>query len=76
MRARILPLLIVVAVCSVPVLLPAQVDTGAIVGTVRDASGAVLPNANVTLTAVGTGIKTVVKTGSAGTYVATPLKIG
>jgi hypothetical protein len=54
----------------------AQVDTATVTGTVRDASGAVLPNATVTATEVDTGIRVAVKTTSKGEYVITPLKIG
>jgi len=54
----------------------AQVDTATIVGTVRDASGAVVPGATITATEVNTGIKTEVKSGPDGNYVITPLKIG
>jgi len=53
-----------------------QTDTGSIVGTVTDKSGASLPNAMVTVTNVGTNRKTVVKTDRQGTYVATSLQIG
>jgi outer membrane receptor protein involved in Fe transport len=53
-----------------------QTDTASIVGTVVDASGATLPNAVVTLVNLGTNLKTVAKTDSAGNYIATPLKIG
>jgi len=34
----------------------AQVDTGTIIGTVRDPSGAVVPNAKVTIRNTGTGL--------------------
>jgi Carboxypeptidase regulatory-like domain len=54
----------------------AQVDTATIVGTVKDASGAVIPGASITATEVNTGIKTDVKTDANGNYVITPLKIG
>jgi len=54
----------------------AQVDTAMVTGTVRDATGAVVPNAAVTATAVDTGINAAVKSGPDGTYVLTPLKIG
>ncbi len=54
----------------------AQVDTAAVTGTVRDSSGAVLPNAVVTATEMNTGIKTTAKTSSDSNYVITPLKIG
>lgn len=54
----------------------AQVDTATIVGTVKDASGAVVPNARITATEVNTGIKTTVQSSSNGNYVITPLKIG
>ena len=56
--------------------LHAQVDTATIVGTVQDSSGAVVPGASVTATAVGTNIKVSTHTDSSGTYVITPLKIG
>ncbi|HYK89163.1 MAG TPA: TonB-dependent receptor [Acidobacteriota bacterium] len=76
MRSRLLLLLAAVAIGVFPSALMAQVDTGTIVGTVKDATGAVLPNATIVITAVDTGIKTTVSTGAAGTYVATPLRIG
>src|SRR4051812_10311546 len=56
--------------------LRAQVDTGTIVGTVQDSSGAVVPAATVTATEVNTNTQTSVRTDSAGTYIVTPLKIG
>src|SRR5580698_2931512 len=59
-----------------PTVMLGQTDTATIVGTVVDQSGAALPNAVVTLTNLGTNQKTVVKTDSAGSFVATPLKIG
>jgi hypothetical protein len=46
----------------------AQFDTGSVVGTVRDASKAVVPNAKVTLTRVDTGISTVRTSNSDGNY--------
>jgi hypothetical protein len=76
MRSRLNLLLLAVAICLVPMTLRAQVDTGTIVGTVKDATGGVIPDATVVITNVGTGIKTTLKTGFDGTYVATPLKIG
>jgi Carboxypeptidase regulatory-like domain/TonB dependent receptor len=54
----------------------AQVDTATVTGTVRDTSGAVLPNVTVTATEVDTGVKTTAKSTSDGNYVITPLKIG
>ena len=47
--------------------------TGAIVGTVTDPSGAVVPNASVTAIDVTTNVKTVRVTTSAGDYNITPL---
>src|SRR5262245_45754941 len=46
----------------------AQFDTASVVGTVRDASGAVVPSATVTLTSTTTGITTAKVTGPEGTY--------
>jgi hypothetical protein len=48
--------------------LKAQVSTGAINGTVRDSSGAVVPNATVTLANVATGVKRTTETNSVGNY--------
>jgi len=54
----------------------AQVDTGAILGTVTDQTGAVVVGATVTLTNEGTGATLSLSTGSDGSYKFTPVKIG
>jgi hypothetical protein len=54
----------------------AQVDTGAILGTVKDESGAVVPGANVTLTNEGTALSLKATANSSGNYIFTPIKIG
>ena len=51
-----------------------QVDAGTITGTVRDASGAVIPAANVTVESLGTGLKFEITTGAQGIYVSPPLR--
>jgi Carboxypeptidase regulatory-like domain/TonB-dependent Receptor Plug Domain len=53
----------------------AQVDTGTILGTVKDPTGAVIPNAKVTIVNQGTGETIISMTRSDGTYIVTPLKI-
>src|SRR5579864_6682207 len=50
--------------------------TTTVAGTIRDSTGAVLPNVTVTATEMDTGVKTTAKTTSDGNYVITPLKIG
>jgi carboxypeptidase family protein/TonB-dependent receptor-like protein len=67
---------VLLALLFSPTVMFGQTDTATIVGTVVDQSGAALPNAAVTLTNLGTNQKTVVKTDSNGSFVATPLKIG
>ena len=54
----------------------AQADQGAITGLVQDSSGAVLPNAQVTLTNVETGLVLHTQTDNSGNYVFSPIKIG
>ena len=54
----------------------AQKDTGAITGTVRDSSKAVVPAATVRVTDVDRGTELVATTNNAGEYVASPLKVG
>ena len=56
--------------------LQAQVDTGTILGTVTDATGAVIPAAKVTIRNEGTSITQSTTTSASGTYVFTPLRIG
>ena len=59
-----------------PACLYAQADMGTIVGTVVDSSGAVVPNATVTLVDTATNAKTSVETDAQGSYISTPLRIG
>ena len=54
----------------------AQVDTGSIVGTVRDTSGAIVPGASVSVRESTTNALSTVVADAAGNYVATPLRIG
>src|SRR5450759_3949104 len=66
-------LLVILGVTTVGV---AQKDAGAIVGLVRDSSGAVVTGAKVTVTDVERGIQLTFTTNEAGEYVASPLRIG
>jgi hypothetical protein len=54
----------------------AQKDTGSITGVVKDASGAVLPGARVTVSDVERGTDLVTRSNEQGEYVAGPLKVG
>ncbi|WP_188552846.1 TonB-dependent receptor [Edaphobacter dinghuensis] len=54
----------------------AQVDEGSITGTVQDATGAVVPDAQVTLLNTDQGITLNVKTNTAGQYTFSPVRIG
>ena len=86
MRARIaslfpgqsITLLAVVAflVLALPYPAAAQAITGDIVGTVTDSTGAVVPNATVAVTSVGTQAKRQAKSGAAGEYAFSLLQPG
>jgi len=54
----------------------AQVDTGTILGTVKDQSGAVVPGATVTITHEGMSLTLTTVTRDDGTYVFTPIRTG
>jgi len=54
----------------------AQADQGAITGTVLDTTGALIPKANVALTAVDTGLVLKAVSDSSGVYLFSPVKIG
>jgi hypothetical protein len=56
-------------------LVVAQVDTGSILGTVKDSSGAVMPGVKITLTNNDTGLVQT-QSGTGGEYTFSPLKIG
>ena len=62
------------------VLLPfgaqAQFDNGSIVGTVRDASGAVIAGATVTVTNTATGIVNTATSQNSGDYEVPNLRVG
>ena len=55
---------------------PAQVDSGSILGTVYDQSGAVIAGAKVTLTSEGTGVSLTTTTSGEGVYKFSPVRIG
>lgn len=74
-------LLLASAICLTLILfgvLPAsaQVDTGTILGTVSDASGARVAGATVTLTNEGTNVALSTTTGDDGGYKFTPVRVG
>ena len=54
----------------------AQKDAGAIAGTAKDSSGAVVAGAKVTITDVERGTSLVTATNAEGQYTGTPLKVG
>ncbi|HEY0759362.1 MAG TPA: TonB-dependent receptor [Acidisarcina sp.] len=53
-----------------------QADEGAITGSVVDTTGAAIPNAQVTLTNVDTGLVLHSQTDGSGVYIFSPIKIG
>src|SRR5437762_3143362 len=57
-----------------PLSLYAQLDVGSITGTLRDASGAIIPGAKVTAIQEGTGLTEEVQTNASGVYVFKLLK--
>ena len=67
-------LLALAALLALPAI--AQLDTGIIEGTVRDASGAAIPNAAITITETQTNIAYNVTSSGQGNYVSPPLKVG
>lgn len=58
------------------VLMEAQVDTGAILGVIKDQTGAVIPGAQVTLKNEGTSQTALAQSGPDGSYTFTPVRIG
>ena len=73
---RFVNFLILSILLAVSTPLLAQKDAGAIVGLVRDSSGAVVEGAKVTVADTERGTEVTLTTNSAGEYVANPLHIG
>jgi len=70
-----LQVLAVLCLCAMPGLL-AQTDRGVVTGTVRDASGAVVPGAQVSATQTGTNARFRSTTTSAGDFTVPSLPVG
>jgi hypothetical protein len=64
---------LVLLLCTLSV---AQKDTGAIAGTVKDSSGAVIAGAQISITDLDRGVTVTTSTNSEGEYLASPLKVG
>src|ERR1700733_591197 len=80
-QVRSLSLVLLMAIATldlvvVPQLLRAQSTNGAILGTVKDPSGAAIPHAEVTVTDEQTNLSKTVATGSLGDYEAPDLLPG
>src|SRR5690348_9626955 len=73
---KLRPAAVAAMLLSSCVLAVAQVDTGAILGTVKDTSGAVVPGTTITLTSEDTGLVQTTTSGSSGEYTFSPVKIG
>ena len=74
MRNRLIGLLVVALLLTMPMF--AQNNTGIISGRVTDSSGAVVPNADITVTHTETGVDSVSKTNSDGLFRVPSLRDG
>ena len=68
LRNRAFAVWVVLLVLAVGRLIAQTVYTGSITGSVKDSTGAVIPNATVVVTNTATGVKTTVTTTSVGDY--------
>ena len=74
MKSKFLGISLIMGLLSIPLI--AQINTGTIVGTVRDAQGAVVPGASVTVTLTELGVSVDLVTNEAGIFLATGLRPG
>jgi carboxypeptidase family protein/TonB-dependent receptor-like protein len=75
-RSSVFTLLILATVVALCATVCAQKDTGSIVGTINDPSGAVVSGAKVTVTDLDRGNTFETTSNASGEYVASPLRIG
>ncbi len=66
----------IVFLLLVPCFAFGQMDQGSVTGIVQDTTGAVVPNAQVTLKSTDTGLELQTKTDQNGVYTFSPVKIG
>ncbi len=64
------------ALLALPSLLLAQVETARIIGSVKDQTGAVIPNANITFLNTATNISYETRAKADGAYESIPLRVG
>src|SRR5579863_10181917 len=76
LRVMIYGILATLSLLLAPSLVQGQVDEGAITGTVLDATGAVVPNAEITLINTDQGNTLQVKTNASGGYTFSPVRAG
>ncbi len=77
MKTRRLPFILLLALlCACPATLLAQQETATITGEVRDASGALVPKAAITITNVETNISFKTETSELGSYTVPNLRPG
>src|SRR5579875_134189 len=76
LQALGLPICLLIALWGHIRVLNGQAITGDIVGTVKDSSGGVIPNAKVTLTSTATGVSTTAATDPTGSFLFAQLKPG
>lgn len=73
---RVVKTLLVLLLLLCPSFVSAQFETGSILGTVRDSSGSVIPEATVTVTNLSTGVTVTRKTNGDGGYEVPALRAG
>jgi hypothetical protein len=76
LRRFFLRMLLAVLLCGWPAAASAQQETATIVGTVTDATGAIVPRAVVVVTNVQTGIRVTTEATDGGTFVVPSLRPG
>ena len=74
--SRCISLIFFMLLCTCPIATYAQQDTATITGEVKDASGALVPSAAITVTNIGTNITVTTSTNEEGTYTVTSLRPG
>src|SRR5260370_42374758 len=75
-RCSLLLMLCLVALALASRTAMGQVDQGAITGIVQDSSGAIVPNAGVTVTNIDTGLELQGTSDGSGVYVFSAVKLG